>query len=121
MGDERLDRLLDEAAIREVLARYCRAMDRMDRELALSVWHPGATCNYVDFFEGTAEGFVDAVWQAHSHLFRHSHQIANSLIEINGDRAVSETYATATLWAPAPDDGIVEITAKGRYLDRWSQ
>ena len=30
-------------AITDNLHRYCRAMDRMDRELALSCWHPGGT------------------------------------------------------------------------------
>ncbi len=114
-----LDELLAKEAIRDVLLQYCRAMDRMDRELALSVWHDDGTCNYVDLFEGTAAGWVDRVWKIHSKLFRHSHQITNSLIEIDGHRAVSETYVTAVLWRP-PVEAPLEITSRGRYLDRWS-
>ena len=114
-----LDQLIAREAIRDVLIQYCRAMDRMDRELALSVWHEDGTCNYVDLFEGSAAGWVDRVWKIHSKMFRHSHQIANPLIEIDGDRAASETYVTAALWRP-PTEAPTEITSRGRYLDRWS-
>ena len=43
------------------------------------------------------------------------------LIEVSGDRAVSESYVTVTLWTPADADGkVLEIVARGRYLDKWS-
>jgi hypothetical protein len=109
-----------ETAIREVLARYCRAVDRMDRDLALTVWHEDGTCAYEGFFEGSAQGLIDAVWEAHAGLFRHTHQIASSVIDVEGNHAVSETYVTATLWGNPSDDHMLEITSTGRYLDRWS-
>jgi hypothetical protein len=108
-------------AIGEVLARYCRAMDRMDRDLALSVWHADGTAHYDGFFEGTAAGAIDAIWEAHDRVWRHTHQIANTVIEVNGDRAASETYVTATMWGHPTDEGMFELVAKGRYLDRWSK
>ena len=78
-------------AIRDVLASYCRSMDRMDRDLALGTWHADGTCEYVDMFEGTGAGFVDWVWGMHEGMIRHSHQITNVLMEVDvdGDRAVS--------------------------------
>ena len=53
---------------------------------------------------------------------RHSHQIANTLIEIDGDTARSETYVTVVLWTK-PDQQLKqkEIIGKGRYLDKWSK
>lgn len=109
------------AAIRDVLTSYCRSMDRMDRDLALGVWHPGGTCEYVDMFEGTGAGFVDWVWEQHEGMLRHSHQITNVLMEVDvdRDRAVSEAYVTVALWSP-PEDAPTEIISRGRYLDRWS-
>ena len=93
------------SAIRDVLTSYCRSMDRMDRDLALGVWHPGGTCEYIDMFEGTGAGFVDWVWEQHEGMLRHSHQITNVLMEVDvdGDRAVSEAYVTVALWSPPED------------------
>lgn len=105
--------------IRSALVCYCRALDRMDKDLAYAVWHPDGTANYIGIFEGTGRGFVDWVWQTHSAMERHSHQIANMLIEVDGDRARSETYVTVTLWPREMER--VEIIVRGRYLDSWSR
>ena len=114
--------LQDRQAILAVLHRYCRAMDRMDHQLGSSVWHPGGTADYGVIFEGTGQGFVDWVMVVHAGLDRHSHQIANVLLEVNGDVAASEAYVTANLRAKPDDNGdVVEITSRGRYLDRWSR
>ena len=104
--------------IRTVLARYCRALDRMDKDAACSVWHADGTANYLGIFEGSGRDFVDWVWEAHAAMDRHSHQIAQSLVEVDGDRARSETYVTVVLWPKAEPE--VEICARGRYLDGWS-
>jgi SnoaL-like domain len=112
----------DEAAIRRVLASYCRALDRMDKPAAYAVWHPGGTALYHDIYEGSGRGFVDWVWEAHGAMERHSHQIAQSLIELEGDRARCETYVTVALWLrPDADGRQQEIVGRGRYLDRFSR
>src|SRR5262245_17777267 len=41
--------LLDKQAIQEVLARYCRGVDRADLELLRSVYHPDAIDNHGTF------------------------------------------------------------------------
>jgi hypothetical protein len=112
--------LADQLAIRDVLMRYCRSMDRMDRALGLSVWHPDGTANYADMYEGTGAGFIDWVFLAHQGMLRHSHQITNVLVEVNGDHAVSEAYVTVVLWS-MPVESPTEIISRGRYLDRWSK
>jgi SnoaL-like domain len=40
--DAQLAHLLDESAIRQLLARYSRAIDRRDYELLRSCYHPDA-------------------------------------------------------------------------------
>ncbi|MEH6607554.1 MAG: nuclear transport factor 2 family protein [Pseudomonadales bacterium] len=122
MSDSRIEDLLAKQEIYDVLCRYCRGLDRMDKEMAYAVWHPDATAHYHGMYEGTGHGFVDWVWQAHLHMERHSHQIANSLICVDGDKAESETYVTVVLWTiPDGDGSQKEIIGKGRYLDRWAK
>ncbi|TXS96054.1 nuclear transport factor 2 family protein [Parahaliea maris] len=117
-----LERLQSESEIRAVLAGYCRALDRMDKPAAYAVWHPDGTALYHDIFEGTGHGFVDWVWDAHAGMERHSHQISQSVIAVNGDVARSETYITVSLWMlPNADGARQEIVSRGRYLDRWSR
>ena len=110
----------DKLAIRDVLSRYCRGLDRMDKAMAYSVFSAEAPAHYYDIYEGTGHGFVDWVWEAHAALERHSHQITNTLIELEGDTASSEAYVTVVLWARDGDD-ISEIVTRGRYLDRWEK
>jgi len=50
----------------------------------------------------------------------HSHQITNVLLEVDGNRAASESYVTVALWQRLAGGGVVEIVGRGRYLDRWS-
>jgi hypothetical protein len=122
MVDPLLETLVAKQAITEVLYRYCRGLDRMDRGLALSVWHPGGTADYGPLFHGTGEEFVTWVWRAHEQGFvAHSHQITNILIEVDGQEAVSEAYVTVALRTGPTNGRVLDIVGRGRYLDRWSQ
>ncbi len=116
-----IDDVVAKQEITEVIYRYCRALDRMDRELALSVWHPDGTADYGAMYQGSGAGFVDWVWEAHAALERHSHQITNVLIEVDGDRAASEAYVTVVLWGRPDPDRVVEIVGRGRYVDLWTR
>jgi hypothetical protein len=122
------DALLAELAakqeITEVLHRYCRGLDRMDREMAESVWHPGGTADYgAGMYQGTGTGFLDWVWGAHEGFARHSHMVSNALIEVDVDAgtAVSECYVSVWL-RMRPHDGVVnDLLGRGRYVDRWAR
>jgi hypothetical protein len=122
MSSQENEVLLAKQEIRDVLSRYSRGLDRMDKEMAYSVWHDNGTALYYDMFEGTGHGFVDWVWEAHVSMQCHSHQITNVLTEVDGDTAVSEAYVTVVLWTLADTNGKqMEIVGRGRYLDRWSK
>ena len=58
--DDRWARLGDEQAIRDVLARYWRGIDRRDPELVLGTYHPGAYDDH-GYYKGPVEGFVDSL------------------------------------------------------------
>jgi hypothetical protein len=113
-----LEDLLAEREIRRALVDYCRAIDRFDRKLGQRVWHPGATVDYRGIFEGTAEAFMEWIWETHTAYESHSHQITNLTVELHGERAVSEAYVTVRLrLASRPAD----VVSSARYLDRWSR
>jgi hypothetical protein len=115
-----MDQTADNLAIRDVLSRYCRGLDRMDKSMAYAVFREDAPALYHDMYEGTGRGFVDWVWEAHASMERHSHQISNVLIQLDGDTARSEAYVTVTLWPNYAED-MMEIVCRGRYLDRWQK
>jgi hypothetical protein len=122
MGDL-VEELVAKQAITEVLHRYCRGLDRMDRELAESVWHPGGTADYGEMHQGTGTSFLDWVWPVHEGFARHSHMVSNVLIDVDveADTASSECYVSVWLRFPAHDGIVRDMFGRGRYVDRWSR
>jgi hypothetical protein len=124
MSDAAIEALLAKQAIAEVLYRYCRAFDRIDDALARTVWHADGTCNYSNRVGAPDMLFRDYLGPssaARASFRNHSHQITNILIELDGERAVSEAYFTASLQSEPKDRIITEHLYRGRYLDRWSR
>lgn len=114
--------LVAKQAITDVIHRYCRALDRMDREAAVSVWHPDGVADYgAGIFQGTGEGFVDWVWKAHARHRLHQHRVSNIMIAVRDDRAVSETYISALIYGVDADGNERQAQSNGRYIDEWSR
>ena len=111
-----LETLVAKQAIVEALHSYCHGLDRFDRAQA-NIWHPGGTADYgADIFQGTGDGFLDWVWPVHETFERTSHQVTNILVQVDGDRATSETYVTVCL-----RNADVDLVNRGRYSDTWSK
>lgn len=70
-----------QADIADAMFRYCRSLDRMDRGLMATVFHPAATVKYPTF-EGSWLGFVDYVWERHRAFDQHSHQVSNIIVTV---------------------------------------
>jgi hypothetical protein len=120
VNEAALHELAARDAIRQQLHNYCRAMDRRDDALGYAVWHEDGTADYgAGIFQGRGRDFVDRVSRNHLRRTVHSHQIATIGIEVNGDRAASEAYATVRLQTIGTD-AVTEEFYVGRYLDRWS-
>jgi hypothetical protein len=115
-----LDALLHKEAIREQLYRYCRAVDRGDKELMRQVYHPDAIDEH-GVFNGPASEFVELdIDQVMPGLKLTQHLISNILIDLNGDTADVETYIYATHRVEQAD-GEYDLVIWGRYLDRFEQ
>lgn len=113
--------LHDKQAIREKIVAYCRAVDRLDRELLLSVYHPDAIDDHGIFVGGPAE-FADWAFALHaSQQVAHQHIVANHTCELDGDTAHTETYwMFAGMNREGPDGPWLTIGG-GRYIDRFEK
>lgn len=107
--------LQDRQAIHDVLMTYSRAVDRLDRELLLSIYHPDAIDDH-GVFVGHPEDFADWVIPMHTrtHL-SHQHAQFNSTIDLDGDTAHTETYY---MFIGLNRTGTPLAQSGGRYLDR---
>lgn len=111
----------DKQALGELLARYCRGIDRCDEQLVRSVYHADAVDDH-GWFQGS--GWEFAAWvvpriEAAYNITQHT--ITKMLVDIDGDVASGETYVTA--YHVAEDDGGVrrlEVFG-GRYVDRFER
>jgi hypothetical protein len=107
--------------ITELIYRYCRSVDRLDIPLGHSIWHEDAIADYgADVYQGDGRGVIDHICAQHLHTLHHSHQVSNILIELQGDRAASESYVTASLRMRRAAQ-LVQMTVWSRYIDRWSR
>lgn len=111
----------DRLEIIDILYRYCRAVDRMDRDLGYSIWHDDAVVDYgADVYRGTGRGVIDFVCEAHKGTLAHTHRVTNIVLDLADDSAVSEAYVMATLRVMR-DGRLYQIVSHGRYLDRWAR
>jgi hypothetical protein len=111
-------RLADRQAILDCLMTYCRAVDRLDRELLLSVYHPDAVDDH-GIYVGDREGFADWVIAFHSRA-QHStqHIVTNHVCDLDGDIAHTETYY---MLAAMNVEGAPLSLSGGRYIDRFER
>ena len=112
-------RLNDRAEIEDCIQRYCRGADRLDRELLLSAYHPGATDDRGDIFTGSPAEFVDWLFALVHELDGTAHVVCSTRSDIAGDVAHAESYVLAHTWRHARD-GQEGFSTMGtaRYIDR---
>ena len=118
--------LLDRHEIQEVLTRYCEALDRLDRPLLASCFHPDSQHNHS--FVGPSSEFLGFAWDVLSGCVATHHQLGNLAITLDGDFARSNCYFPAYPRlgnpAPAPFDlecSGMDLTIGGRYIDRFER
>jgi hypothetical protein len=110
----RLEQLLDRQDILDCLIRFCRGMDRFDREIFLSAFHADAIVAAGPFVGGP-EALYD--WASKLHEQGQSathHNLLNHSCDLDGDVAHTETYY---LFVGRNRDDTNWI-AGGRYIDR---
>ena len=126
-------RIADRFQIQDLLYRWCRAVDRLDKQGMLDVFWPGAIDSHGPYI-GTVEGLVDWILVRHQPIATSSHFIGNLLIEFaSDDVALVETYvrtiqqyppeakqqlAQLTGGSAGDADAAMDMFTSSRYLDR---
>lgn len=117
----RLDRLESCEAIRNCLHQYARAIDRRDGKIIDTIFWPDSNVEYGIYkgtggeFSGLIHGWMDNGFKLTDHL------LGNVTINVQGDRAHSETYLLAFHHLVREDGSVFDWLVGGRYQDRFER
>jgi len=93
-----MEHLEDMLAIGQVLARYCRGVDRLDEELLRSAFWPDSFDDH-GLFRGGREDFIAWVTTSmREHYASTSFTLGQSYFEFRGERAAVETHFSGKGW-----------------------
>lgn len=116
-----IDDLFDEAAIKELHIRYCRAVDRVDLPALRDCFHPDATADYGHGVWNLDEYMAHAT-EMTAKFISTTHNTGNQLVEVTGDSAWAEHYTVATHRWPLDKQGEThDMIASVRYVDRMER
>lgn len=114
-----LDDIIAKQEITDLVGRYMRGLDRLDRELLRSVFHDNAYTDY-GFYKGGPDGFVEMAHGAlKNHLSNH-HMIGQTNIDIDGNVAYGEIYFQA-FHRIIEQGNERDLIISGRYVDRYEK
>lgn len=115
--EAKIRELIDRQEIWEVVLRYSRGIDRLDRELIRSCYHEDAIDDH-HIYVGKADEFIDWAFDYHARFNRvHHHGLSNHICEIDGDEAHAETYYTFIGVNREPP----HMLSMGRYIDHFQR
>jgi ketosteroid isomerase-like protein len=119
--DPRVQALLDKEEIRECVYRFARGVDRHDWDLVRSCYHDDGIDNHGPF-NGPADEYVPWVREALPKLADVTmHTVMNSLIELDGDVAHSESYTVGYHRYTRADGTRWDWVSGARYVDRFER
>lgn len=116
-----LQQLLDKDAIRDLVLRYCRAIDRRDYDALAELYHDDATDDHSPMYQGSAKGYLEWLPSMLETMTVTSHMVQNHLIVVDGDRAEGEVSMISYHLTRDPDGADIEIVIGGRYLDHYEK
>ena len=121
MDNAALQRLLDIQDIRDLVMRYCRAIDRRDLDQLPALYSADATDDHGAFSCGPAREFLALLPNILAGMIATSHQILNHYIEVEGDYAEGEVYMIAYHLTRDEQGREIEVIIGGRYLDVYTK
>ena len=115
--DSKLQKVIDDYEIRQVLYRYTRGIDRGDAELVNSVYDEDSTDDHGGY-KGPGKAFGAYVTKALAeHTESTSHTLNQSIIDIHHEMAKAETWFVAYHIRKDGDTTYLDRFG-GRYLDK---
>ena len=114
-----LEEVVAQQAISELGCRYARGVDRGDPEIIRSAFHDDAAI-VSGAFNGPAVAFATAIGELLDQTsIRVAHTVTNHWIDIDGDKAVGESYVVA--FQGTKGDSPQDVMTGGRYIDRYER
>ncbi len=134
MSDDTFDVVRAAHEIEQVLLRYTRGVDRLDWGLVRSAYHDDAVDCHGDYRGGVA-GLIDHLMRRHANIEQSLHAVSNITYDWrSASEAVVESYyicyqrlrsaaAVEAAFRPAAVSGdeTLQLTAVGRYVDRFTR
>jgi SnoaL-like protein len=112
--------LIDRQHIVDAIHLYCRGVDRLDRELINSVYHPDAWDDHGTFKARGAECAAIIVDRVRRQSKSSMHCITNIIVELRGDSADTEAYFVAWLAFDRGQQAFIRALG-GRYVDTFER
>ena len=131
-----IEELCDREAIRDVIYKYCHAVDRRDPDMLRAVYWPEAIDDH-SFINADVEAFIAFSMDLVAACVASQHHVGNILIHLENDSARVETYVNSFLriegptkphWRlkpepiPESEQGkFTEFFTGSRYIDRMEK
>jgi SnoaL-like domain len=118
MTDPRLERLVDEAALRRTAELYAQGADRRDKLIWAAVMTQDCVIE-APGIELKGRAHIVAALDIMAQMYVSTqHRVHNQVVSIDGDSAHGETYSVAEHLSVA-DGRTTILTWAIRYQDRW--
>lgn len=118
LKESELQGLLDESAVRQVIAEGLRGTDRCDEELAKASYWPDAHYSHI-FTSGNAwECSAAIIAMLREKTEAAAHNMGSMSLRVNGDVAACETYIANFIRLKVSGGEVVSVIIMARVLDR---
>lgn len=117
---KRLEDLFSRQEIHDVLMRYARGVDRADRELLASCYHPDAIEEHGSTWSGPAHEYIDGAMERLRAMGTMNHYICNVHVSLEGDVAYVEAYLLTFARFSKNGQSFDTLTG-GRICDRFER
>ena len=112
-----IDQLSARQDILDCSHRFCRGINRLDRDILRSAFHPDAADDH-GIFRGGVEELLDWIKSLYTNLRTTQHYVTNQTVELDGDVAHAEQYWFVT---NVTHDSTTMMLRGGRYVDRFEK
>lgn len=118
--DAKLEAMMSKMEITDVLMRYGRGIDRADRDLLKSCYHPGAIEEHGSTYAGPVDAYIEGAIGRLRKMGTLCHYLCNIHIELDGDVAYVEAYVL-TFARMTRDGESFDTLTGGRICDRFER
>ena len=107
--------------ITEVIYKFSRALDRLDEDLLADVFWGDAEVDLgPGLYQGPIGPFIPFAMQFQGAMRATQHSVSNTLIELDGDRAIAESHVYA-FHVMEQDGEALDLIVGGRYIDEFER